>query len=144
LDETGGLAVASARPAARTLAVVGPAAHGAWVAGTAAGVLGANLVAAAPLASIVFVILFVGLAGMTCRSAADAARAIAAGLLAAVPQVGAPGAIVAALACAALFRRGWPAMSWLLLVVLAAVTVASRVLPMTLLPGPAWPRRPRF
>lgn len=105
-DETAGLAVASARPAARTMAVVGLSAYGAWVAGTVAGVLGANLVAAAPLASVVFVVLFVGLAGMTCRTAADAARAVAAGvlaaaLLAAVPQAGALGAIVVALACAA-------------------------------------------
>lgn len=109
-DETAGLAVASARPAARTMAVVGLSAYGAWVAGTVAGVLGANLVAAAPLASVVFVILFIGLAGLTCRSPADVARAVAAAVLAvvlltAVPQVGALGAIAVALICAAGGRR---------------------------------------
>lgn len=106
LDETAGLAVASRRPAARTMAVVGAAAYGAWVAGTVAGVLGADLLAAAPLASVVFVILFIGLSALTCRSNADAGRALAAAaltalLLVVVPTVGALGAILVAVGCAA-------------------------------------------
>lgn len=105
-DETTGLAVASQRPAARTIAVVGVAAYAAWVAGTIAGVAGANLLAAAPLASVVFVILFVGLSSLTCRSAADVGRAVAAAvvtaaLLLAVPAAGALGAIIVAVATAA-------------------------------------------
>lgn len=105
-DETTGLAVASQRPAARTIAVVGVAAYAAWVAGTIAGVAGANLLAAAPLASVVFVILFVGLSSLTCRSAADVGRAVAAAvvtaaLLLAVPVAGALGAIIVAVATAA-------------------------------------------
>lgn len=105
-DETTGLAVASPRPAARTMAVVGATAYAAWIAGTIAGVAGANLVAAAPLASVVFVILFIGLSALTCRSIADAARATTAAaltvaVLLAVPASGALAAIVIALACAA-------------------------------------------
>ncbi len=105
-DETVGLAVASGRPAARTVAVVGAAAYGAWVVGTAAGVLGADLVALAPLAGVVFVILFVGLSSLTCRSSADARRAAAAGamtgvLLFVLPAAGALGAILVAVSCAA-------------------------------------------
>jgi predicted branched-subunit amino acid permease len=106
LDETTGLAVASERSAARTMAVVGAAAYTAWVGGTVAGVLGANLVAAAPLASVVFVILFVGLSALTCRSPADAGRAVAAAaitatLLIILPSVGALGAILVAFGFAA-------------------------------------------
>lgn len=113
LDETAGLAVASKRPAAQTMAVVGAAAYGAWVAGTAAGVLGADLLAAAPLASVVFVILFIGLSALTCRSAGDACRAAAAAaitapLLIAVPSVGALGAILVAVGCASTVVGGRP------------------------------------
>jgi predicted branched-subunit amino acid permease len=109
LDETTGLAVASERPAARTMAVVGAAAYTAWVGGTVAGVLGADLVAAAPLASVVFVILFVGLSALTCRSPADAGRAVAAAaitatLLIILPSVGALGAILVAFGCAVTVR----------------------------------------
>lgn len=111
LDETAGLAVASQRPAARTMAAVGVTAYAAWVAGTAAGVLGADLVAAAPLASVVFVILFVGLAALTSRSASDAVRATVAGtvtaiLLMTLPAAGAAGAIVVAVVCATTVRSG--------------------------------------
>lgn len=111
LDETAGLAVASQRPAARTMAVVGATAYSAWVAGTVAGVLGADLLAAAPLASAVFVILFIGLSALTCRSATDARRAAAAAvvtaaLLMALPSVGALGVIVVAVGCAATARSG--------------------------------------
>lgn len=106
LDETAGLAVASRRSAARTMAVVGAAAYVSWVTGTVAGVLGADLLAAAPLASVVFVILFIGLSALTCRSIADAGRALAAAvvtglLLLVLPAAGALGAIVVAVACAA-------------------------------------------
>lgn len=106
LDETAGLAAASRRPVARTMAVVGAAAYCAWVAGTAAGLLGADLLAAAPLAGVVFVILFVGLSALTSRSRGDAARAaiaaaLTAALLVAFPATGALAAIVVALACAA-------------------------------------------
>jgi predicted branched-subunit amino acid permease len=106
LDETAGLAVVSERPAARTMAVVGALSYAASVAGTVAGVLGADLLAAAPLAGAVFVILFVGLAALTCRSTGDARRALAAATITAavllvVPSVGAPGALLVALGCAA-------------------------------------------
>ncbi|HUG86657.1 MAG TPA: AzlC family ABC transporter permease [Euzebya sp.] len=105
LDETAGLAVASQRPASRTLALVGSASYLAWVVGTLAGILGADLLAAAPLASVVFIILYIGLAALTSRSRADVRRAVAAGVgatgvLIAVPSAGAPGAILVALGCA--------------------------------------------
>jgi predicted branched-subunit amino acid permease len=104
LDETAGLAVASSRPAPRTMAVVGAAAYAAWVAGTAAGVLGADLMAVAPLAEVVFVILFIGLAALTCRSRRDAGTALAAAaltvpLLLVAPAAGALGAIAVAVGC---------------------------------------------
>lgn len=106
LDETVGLAVASKRPVARTMAVVGVAAYGTWVAGTAAGVLGADLLAAAPLASVVFVVLFIGLSALTCRSLGDAYRAAVTAVLTALllivaPPAGALGAILIAIGCAA-------------------------------------------
>lgn len=105
LDETAGLAVASPRPAARTMTVVGAAAYCTWVAGTAAGMLGADLLVAGPLASVVFVILFIGLSGLTCRSGGDAGRAAATAvitmtLLLVVPAVGALGSILVAVAVA--------------------------------------------
>ncbi|WP_258725616.1 AzlC family ABC transporter permease [Cellulomonas sp. NS3] len=110
LDETAGLAVARDRPAARTLVVVGLGAYAAWVAGTTAGALGADLLGAEQAAGVVFVILFVGLAALTCRSRADVLRAataaIATGAAAlAVPQSGAFAAVVVAGACAATVRR---------------------------------------
>lgn len=105
-DETAGLAVASARPAGRTLGLVGVAAYGAWLLGTIAGVLGADLLGAERLASVVFVILFIGLSSLTCRSRSGAARAVfaavtTAGVLLVVPAVGALGAIVVAVGWAA-------------------------------------------
>lgn len=105
LDETVGLAVASQRPVAQTLGVVGGFAYAAWVVGTIAGVLGANLMAAAPLASVVFVILFIGLSALTCRSRVDGCRAVVAGLATAVlvvvsPAAGALGGIILALVVA--------------------------------------------
>lgn len=112
LDETAGLAVASDRPARTTMLVVGVLGYLAWVAGTVAGVLGADVVGAAGLASVVFVILFVGLSAMTCRGAADVGRAATAGvgaaaLLLLAPGVGALGAIAVAVVVAALgTRRG--------------------------------------
>ncbi len=111
LDETAGLTIASERPAALTIAVAGAAAYGAWVVGTVAGVLGADLMGLAPLAGVVFVILFIGLSALTCRSAADARRAAAAAtitstVLLALPAAGALGAVVVALACAATVERG--------------------------------------
>jgi predicted branched-subunit amino acid permease len=113
LDETAGLAVVSERPAARTMAVVGGAAYLAWVAGTVAGVMGADLLAAAPLASVVFVILFVGLSALTCRSAGDVRRAAAAAtltaaVLVALPSAGAAGALLVAVGCAATVGGGRP------------------------------------
>jgi len=106
LDETAGLAVVSERPAARTMAVVGALSYVASVVGTVAGVLGADLLAAAPLAGAVFVILFVGLAALTCRTTGDARRALAAAMVTAallliVPSAGAPGALLVAVGCAA-------------------------------------------
>ncbi|MBB2923276.1 AzlC family ABC transporter permease [Cellulomonas cellasea] len=110
LDETVGLAVARPRPAARTMVVVGLGAYVAWVAGTAAGVLGADLLGAAEVAGVVFVILFVGLSALTCRSHADARRAAGAAVLTgaaavAVPAAGAFVAVLVAVACAATVRR---------------------------------------
>lgn len=110
-DETTGLAVASQRPAARTLATVGVTAWCAWIAGTVAGVAGADLLAAAPVAGVVFVILFIGLSALTCRSPGDvvragAAAAITAVVLRSVPSAGAIGAILVAVASAATTRGG--------------------------------------
>lgn len=101
VDETAGLAVASPRPARRTMLVVGLLAGGAWVVGTMAGVLGADLLGLADLASVVFVILFVGLSAMTCRTGGDVGRAVVtAGVTIAVllliPQAGSLGAIAVA------------------------------------------------
>lgn len=106
IDETVGLALVSHRPAGQTMALVGASAYVTFAAGTLAGVLGADLVSATPFASVVFVILFVGLASLTCRSSSDIKRAIAAGAVTAglvllIPQVGAFGAIVAATTSAA-------------------------------------------
>lgn len=106
IDETVGLALVCRRPAGQTLALVGASAYVTFAAGTLAGVLGADLVSVAPFASVVFVILFVGLASLTCRSSSDVKRATAAGVVTAglvmlLPQVGAVGAIVAAIASAA-------------------------------------------
>lgn len=111
LDETAGLAVASDRPPARTMTVVGAAAYVTFAAGTLAGVLGADLVAVAPLAGVVFVLLFVGLSSLTCRSRADAGRAVAAAagtalLLTVLPSAGAVGAILVAVGVAATATGG--------------------------------------
>lgn len=105
-DETTGLAVASPRPVARTIAVAGAAAYLAWLVGTTAGVLGADLLGLAPLAGVMFLLLFIGLSALTCRSRADAARALVAAVLtiaavAAVPAAGALGAIAVAVAVTA-------------------------------------------
>lgn len=106
LDETTGLAVASPRPPAQTLAVVGATAYLAWIGGTVAGVPGADIISLAPLAEVVFVILFIGLSALTCRSISDALRAVAAAaatvvLIMVAPSVGALGAIAVAAALAA-------------------------------------------
>lgn len=106
IDETVGLALVSRRPAGQTMALVGASAYATFAAGTLAGVLGADVLSAAPFVSVVFVILFVGLASLTCRSWSDIKRATAAGIVTAglvllLPEVGAFGAIVAATASAA-------------------------------------------
>jgi predicted branched-subunit amino acid permease len=48
----------------------------AWQAGTALGVLGAQVVGLEGLASAVFPVLFIGLAALTARDRASAARAV--------------------------------------------------------------------
>lgn len=101
LDETTGLALARPEPPERALVVGGVLAYCAWVAGTAAGVAGADLAAAASLADALFPVLFVGLAALTAQDGRDRRLALAAGvvggvLLLAWPQAGAGGAIVVA------------------------------------------------
>lgn len=102
VDETAGLAIASSGPPSRTLVVVGAAAYSAWVAGTALGVVGADLSGVESLATVVFPVLFVGLAALTARGRSDAYRAVASGLssialLVAWPAAGALGCMAVAL-----------------------------------------------
>jgi predicted branched-subunit amino acid permease len=110
IDETVGLAVSQGPPAERTVLLSGAAAYGAWVAGTVAGVAGASLEGIAPLAEAVFPVLFIGLAAVTTRDRGDAVLAIAAGAVAAVLLLVAPGAgvlggLAVAFAAAALGAR---------------------------------------
>lgn len=106
IDETTGLAMARGAPVERALAVSGGLAYAGWIAGTVAGVAGASLASIAPLAEALFPVLFVGLAGLTTTTRADARRALVAGaaalaLLLVWPGAGALGAIGVALAVAA-------------------------------------------
>jgi predicted branched-subunit amino acid permease len=110
IDETTGLALSRGGPAERTIAVTGALAYGAWVLGTAAGVVGASAGELAPVADAVFPVLFVGLAAVTARAGADAARAVVAGsaaiaLLLALPGAGVLGALAIAVAVAAIGPR---------------------------------------
>lgn len=110
IDETTGLALTRTDSAERTLAVSGALAYGAWVAGTAVGVLGGSFEAVEPLAEALFPVLFVGLAALTATTRADAARALLTGvgclaLLLAWPGAGALGAIAVAVAVAAVVVR---------------------------------------
>jgi predicted branched-subunit amino acid permease len=109
-DETTGLALSRTGPADRTVAVTGALAYGAWVLGTVAGVAGASAGELAPVADAVFPVLFVGLAAVTARARADAARAVVAGtaavvLVLAVPGAGILGGIAVAVAVAAIGPR---------------------------------------
>lgn len=106
-DETTGLALTRPEPIERTLATTGGLAYGAWVLGTVGGVAGASAGSVAPLADALFPVLFVGLAALTASTRADGGRALLAGaaavaLLLAWPGAGAIGAIVVAVAVAAL------------------------------------------
>ena len=110
VDETVGLSLASARPVAHTMAVSGVLLYLAWLLGTGIGLLGADLVGVVPVASVVFLTLFVGLAATTCRDRADARRALVAGmgcvaLLLVVPGVEVIGVLVVATGAAALAAR---------------------------------------
>lgn len=102
VDETVGLALASPRSVARTVVVAGGLLYGAWVLGTVLGVLGADLVAVASLASVVFVTLFVGLTALTCRGRADVVRAVVTGMVAVVLLLVVPGVGVAGVMAVAL------------------------------------------
>jgi predicted branched-subunit amino acid permease len=78
IDESFGLAVSSGRRAAVVLLVSGLMFFVAWQAGTALGVLGAQVVGLEGLASAVFPVLFIGLAALTARDRASATRAVVA------------------------------------------------------------------
>jgi predicted branched-subunit amino acid permease len=86
IDETAGLALAQdpaasrrARPA-RVLVIAGSLAYLAFLIGTILGTLGAQLAGVEPTAAALFPVLFIGLAGVLCRTRADVLRAgIAAG-----------------------------------------------------------------
>lgn len=109
IDETAGLALTSARPAARTMTVAGTLSYLAWIAGTAAGTAGTSLPGVEPLADALFPVLFVGLAALTATTQAAAQRGIVAGaislaLLLAWPEAGILGALAIALTVAALGR----------------------------------------
>lgn len=106
LDETVGLALARPEQTERTMVVAGGLAYGAWVIGTAAGVLGASLPGLESSASALFPVLFVGLAATTARDRPQMAGAILAGVAVVVlawawPGAGVVGAIAVALAVAA-------------------------------------------
>lgn len=111
VDETAGLAIASGGPASRTLVVAGTAAYLAWIGGTVLGVLGADLGDVESLAVVVFPVLFVGLAALTSRSAADVRRTLLAGgaslaLLTIWPEGGALGCMAVAVAVCLPGRTG--------------------------------------
>ncbi len=81
IDETAGLALASRGSAAVTLLVAGSMCYGAWVAGTAAGVLGGSLASLRELAAAVFPVLFVGLAALAAHGRDLVLRALLAALV---------------------------------------------------------------
>jgi predicted branched-subunit amino acid permease len=105
-DETTGLALTLDQPTERTVAISGALAYAAWVVGTIIGVAGGTLAVVEPLAAALFPVLFVGLAALTATARSDAVRAVLAGgaalaLLLVWPGAGALGAIVVAIAAAA-------------------------------------------
>lgn len=107
IDETVGLALARPQRSGHTMAVAGVLAWVAYAVGTLAGVLGADLLALAPLAGVVFLLLFTGLAALTAAGARDGLAAVVTagatiGVLLVAPGVGALGAIGVALGVAAI------------------------------------------
>jgi predicted branched-subunit amino acid permease len=102
IDETVGLALARPHQVERTMLVAGSLSYGAWVVGTAAGVLGASLSGLESLASALFPVLFIGLAALTARDRPQMAGAALTGvvvvaLLSSWPAAGVVGAIAVAL-----------------------------------------------
>jgi predicted branched-subunit amino acid permease len=84
IDETAGLALAQdptdprSVGAAHVLVIAGSAAYLAFFIGTVVGTLGTQLPGVEPAAAALFPVLFVGLAGVLCRTRSDALRAVAA------------------------------------------------------------------
>ncbi|CAN5515007.1 hypothetical protein BH10ACT3_BH10ACT3_22350 [soil metagenome] len=105
IDETVGLAVSSTRPAARTIAVVGGTSYIAWVIGTVAGGIGADLPGLRGVSDVIPIVLFVGLAVLTCAGCAAWTRvgvsaAVTVTIVSLVPGAGAAGALAAAVVVA--------------------------------------------
>ena len=78
LDEIVGLALTHEGDAARTLWRAGPVCYVAWLAGTAAGLVGGSVEVLQSAAVAVFPVLFIGLAALSCRNRSGAVRAVAA------------------------------------------------------------------
>ena len=87
LDETVGLALTREGDAARILWRAGPVCYVAWLAGTAAGVLGGSVDALQSAAEAVFPVLFIGLAALSCRNRSGAIRALAAAAITGVVAI---------------------------------------------------------
>lgn len=88
IDETAGLALARdpadhrTAGAARVLVLAGTSAYLAFFVGTVVGTFGTRLPGVEPAAAALFPVLFVGLAGVLCRTRSDALRAVlAAGIV---------------------------------------------------------------
>lgn len=102
IDETVGLALVSPRSPGRTLLRAGAVSYGAWIAGTAVGIVGTILPGLEGLATAVFPVLFIGLAALTASGRRGGIRAlIAAGtvvaLLALWPGLGGLAPLAAAI-----------------------------------------------
>jgi predicted branched-subunit amino acid permease len=91
LDETFGFTIVAAERmspgpereaiAERTLLLTGLCCYGAWIVGTALGILGAGVQGLDRIAEALFPVLFVGLAALTARTLGLAARAVLAATL---------------------------------------------------------------
>ena len=138
IDETVGLALASAGAPTSVLFRAGVACYGAWVLGTALGVAGGAVVGVESLAAAVFPVLFVGLASIMARGMGPVVRAVVAAgltlvLLIAWPGLGGLAPVVAAVAVSVV----GPAVTDLVVVVAAAViTYTSRAVAVVFLPPP--------
>jgi predicted branched-subunit amino acid permease len=90
IDESFGFAIA-AEDAERTLFVSGVICYLAWQAGTAVGVVGAEVPWLSGIATAVFPVLFIGLAAIAATDLPDAVRAVLAAAVTAILAYVAPG-----------------------------------------------------